>query len=330
MKTKPHHPVLTVVSLVLLLVSGDSWANPLVDWNWMKMASVSDVQQEIANGADPVTDLNQYRRNALETAVFVGNEAVTVFLIKDHGMDVTMTSAFKDRATLLHAAVHREGTHYTPEAYRGMIDLLIGLGADPDARDATGQTPLHRAVGNNFVTKAAALLDGGADLLLRHSEGDDLTPVGLAARSSRVEMMQMLLERGAVLEEADSLGQTLLILAAGYNKNPDTLAYLLGKGANVRAQRSSGATALHLAAYDQDAEILDLLLDNGLDWAIAVRSGRGKVTPYELAVRHNLKRLGGTKALARLEALHKEAGLPEPEGGWATLRRVTGQSGEDR
>jgi len=329
MKTKPHHPVLTAMSLVLLLVSGGSWANPLVDWNWMKDATVAQVQAEIANGVDPY-GRNQYDRNALETAVFVGNAAVTAFLITDHGMDVNLTSAFKDRATLLHAAVHSEGTQYQPKTYRGMIDLLIDLGADPDTKNANGQTPLHRAAANDFVKKAEALLDGGASLTVRQDGGSNLTPAGWAAAQSSVAMLRMLLERGAALEEADSQGQTLLMLAVRYNGNPETLAYLLGKGADVRAQSGRGVTALHLAAYGRDAAVLDLLLDNGLAWAVPVRTGPGQPTPYEVAVRHNLKRLGGTKALARLEALHKEAGLPEPEGGWATRRRVTGPSGEDR
>ena len=48
---------------------------------------------------------------------------------------------------------------------RAKIDELLACGADPDARDAGGCTPLHYAAWNNPVGEvAAALFEAGADV----------------------------------------------------------------------------------------------------------------------------------------------------------------------
>jgi len=54
---------------------------------------------------------------------------------------------------------------------------LVAAGADPNARDEFGSTPLHGAVFADAADATAALLDAGADARLRNADGE--TPFDL-------------------------------------------------------------------------------------------------------------------------------------------------------
>ena len=59
---------------------------------------------------------------------------------------------------------------------------LIEAGADPDAADARGVAPLHRAVRTRSAQAVAALLAGGADASLPNRSGS--TPLKLAQQTT--------------------------------------------------------------------------------------------------------------------------------------------------
>ncbi|KGM57485.1 hypothetical protein N799_05310 [Lysobacter arseniciresistens ZS79] len=67
--------------------------------------------------------------------------------------------------TPLHMAVMADHLH--------MVNIIIGVGADIDAREnkTSGMTPLHLAAGNGFTEVGLALLEAGADPLLRIDNG---------------------------------------------------------------------------------------------------------------------------------------------------------------
>ena len=59
---------------------------------------------------------------------------------------------------------------------------LIAAGADPNAVDLGGVTPLHRAVRNRCADAVSALLEGGADPERPNKRGS--TPMQLALTAS--------------------------------------------------------------------------------------------------------------------------------------------------
>jgi hypothetical protein len=67
---------------------------------------------------------------------------------------------------------------FDPDAQAATIACLIAAGADPDAPDISGVTPLHRAVRTRCAAAVKALLDGGADVARRNNGGS--TPLKLA------------------------------------------------------------------------------------------------------------------------------------------------------
>jgi ankyrin repeat protein len=80
----------------------------------------------------------------------------------------------------LHAAVvgSPNSDAWNPPAQAATIALLIDAGADPNAVDMDGVTPLHRAVRTRCAAAVAALLAAGADAARRNKAGS--TPLRLA------------------------------------------------------------------------------------------------------------------------------------------------------
>merc|ERR1719487_2750293 len=69
---------------------------------------------------------------------------------------------------------------------------LISRGADIEALDTYGMTPLHRMASNNLAVGAAALLQAGADP--NHAGQTGATPLVIAQQSQAREVMQVIQE----------------------------------------------------------------------------------------------------------------------------------------
>jgi len=87
-----------------------------------------------------------------------------------------------------------------------VVRALIEAGADVDAKDALGLTPLHYA---SCASVAALLLDAGADVDAAGATG--LTPLHLALDRP---LARLLIARGADKNKRDACGNTPLHLAA--------------------------------------------------------------------------------------------------------------------
>jgi ankyrin repeat protein len=76
------------------------------------------------------------------------------------------------------------------------VERIVNLGADVNARDNRGWTPLHLAAFLNSTKAISILLDGGANVNARDNESK--TPLDVAADYRRVEAAKLLLERGGI------------------------------------------------------------------------------------------------------------------------------------
>jgi ankyrin repeat protein len=162
-----------------------------------------------------------------------------------------------------------------------LIEKLLARGADPDARMRQppprfgySQLPYeHRKQGVDIFTGA--------------------TPFLLAAIAGDVEVMRLLVARGADPLLTTSDGTTALMLAAGLGRyeaenlvtEAQTLEasrFALELGSDVNAVNEAGNTALHAAAHIKSNELVQVLVSRGA--AIDVANGRGE-TPLTLADR---------------------------------------------
>jgi uncharacterized protein len=144
----------------------------------------------------------------------------------------------------------------------GAVKLLDG-GADVRAKTSDGTTALHWAAHNGQLDLVKRLLKGGADAGARNEYGS--SPMQEAALRGDAEMIAALLKAGADANTVNDDGETVLMTVARTGKVEAAKA-LIKAGANVNAVESwRGQTALMWAASQRQPEMTKLLLQSGAD-----------------------------------------------------------------
>ena len=137
-------------------------------------------------------------------------------LLVAHGADCRTRN--RRGAEPLHYAA--DTNRWNPEAQAETIRYLVSIGADPNAVDSAGVTPLHRAVRTRSLPAVQALLAGGAHARQPNKTGS--TPLHLAvqdtgrggsgsphAREQQAGIVRLLLKRGAKVTDQDGHGRAV-------------------------------------------------------------------------------------------------------------------------
>jgi uncharacterized protein len=313
-----HWNDLEMVSLLL-----DAGANPIAlnRYGVTPLAEAASnargavVEKLLKAGADANTQITSAGETALMRAARVGNlEAVKVLL--DHGADPNVKENFRGQTALMWAAA---------EGHPDVIKDLIAKGAAinvrsfdrdtklPNMEAGTPNAPIARggltalvfAARQGQMEAARALIDGGADLNAKDSDGN--TALVIAILNSHYDLAQLLLDRGADVNVAANNGRTALYTAVemhdvDWSPRParpetdqhtsmDIIRWLVDHGVNVNAQLkgpaaiqkaaqdmgdkslAAGATAFMRAARSADIELMKLLLAKGADPKLANKDG---------------------------------------------------------
>ena len=142
------------------------------------------------------------------------------------------------------------------------VKILITAGANVDKGDMFG-TPLHMAVARGNLDIVAVLLDAGASIETKGTNGAH--PLHLAALTNRPEVAALLIARGAELEARDNNGMTPLLIAAS-NGNLEATQILLDAGADTTAEGVRYPyNALAVAVFGCQVPVANLLLAKGMD-----------------------------------------------------------------
>jgi len=140
---------------------------------------------------------------------------------------------------------------------------LIEQGADVNAAQKDGTTPLHWAAHRLDLEIAQMLLERGANPNAQNLFG--ATPLGEAVSGANVPLVRMLLEAGADANAANFDGETALMVAARTG-NVEMAKLLIEHGADVNARETwRQQTALMWAADGAYPELVQLLIDHGAD-----------------------------------------------------------------
>lgn len=140
---------------------------------------------------------------------------------------------------------------------------LIEAGADVNAADPLGTTPLMWAAryGDAFVVDS--LIRAGADPTAENVFG--VTPMAEAASIGSVSVIRRLLDAGVDPESPNPEGETALMLVARTGRL-DAAELLLAAGADVNArERWAGQTALMWAVAQLQPQMVKLLLAHGAE-----------------------------------------------------------------
>ena len=136
-------------------------------------------------------------------------------------------------------------------------EALANEGADVNAADKRGYTPLTYAVNENHTQCVNVLIKAGADV-------NHFSPILLAAARDSAKLVETLIEAGADVNRFGKNGYTASMYAAGMG-NTKMLGALLKAGADVNMKDNRGDDALYLAAYTTNDKCLELLLEAGAD-----------------------------------------------------------------
>ncbi|ABK44143.1 Ankyrin repeat-like protein [Magnetococcus marinus MC-1] len=153
-----------------------------------------------------------------------------------------------------------------------MVKLLLAVGADATLADEFGNTPLHNAAINNELACAEALLGSGKGDVDARAE-HILTALNMAVIQGHVEMVKLLLEKGADATLADEDGNTPLHVAAIKNELVCAEALLASGKVDVDARGNHSRTALNMAVRKGHVEMVKLLLEKGADPNSEIFSG---------------------------------------------------------
>ena len=147
---------------------------------------------------------------------------------------------------------------------REVVKSLLKQGADVNAAQGDGTTPLHWAARRGDVELAQMLIYAGANVRATTRLGG-WTPLLMAAQLGHPKMIETLLNAGSDLKTTTAFGATPLMLASAAG-NPEAVRLLLSKGGDVNAAESvRGETALMFASAYNRFEAMRLLIDAGAD-----------------------------------------------------------------
>lgn len=228
------------------------------------------------------------------------NDCIYIIKYYNAGKDIMVVDEKKEN--LLHKASRNDNYE--------VVDLLIKLGVDLNAKNRYGDTPLHLAVqfknsdtvdklifeganiniqnkkkvsplhiaasiGNEYVI--SMLLDHGAKINIADENG--MHPIHYAVKSGKRSIIRSLLNCGASLVECDDRKNNVLHHAAE-SGNDELVIYILRHMLITDSKNIYGQTPLHLASKSCSIRGISALVQAGYNLEL---KDVNRQTPYDIA-----------------------------------------------
>lgn len=277
----------TLLALVFATLT-NAFAGPTEDmWESFKTHDVEKLRTAISNGAK-VNAIDKNGSPALNTAVIWAD--MTQLLIE---AKANVNEAGKaDMTPLMMAAMMS-----VPESMK----LLLAAGADPNFQMKNGMSILHYATWRSNCAECVQLLiDNGAEVNAKDKNGETPITIMMTASTAKSraetviyttnaykaagftvmpekymnpkesdwsepeELIEILVKAKADVNAANAVGTTPLITAAFFNKAP-LMKLLIDAGADVNHADKVGVTAIMYAAVRGSMDAIEVLLNAGVD-----------------------------------------------------------------
>jgi ankyrin repeat protein len=262
----------------------------------IEKGNLKDLETLVAKGSDPNKPLDD------------GSLPLILAALKGKGAIVKALLAAGARANLRDDGCRETALHYasTPE----VAELLVEAGANVNATDEFGQTPLAGAVSAGHAAVVKLLLAHGANPNKRPSRDEDPL-LHLPCLEGKTNVVQALLEGGADpdAKSADGVTPLLSVGISGEKNSAEIVSLLLKAGANPNAKMSDGRFPLYAAAvYGTPKLVLALLqggakidLDNGSgETALAAAVYRNRIDTAAVLLK------AGASPEARISPKHND------------------------
>jgi len=167
----------------------------------------------------------------------------------------------------------------------GVADLLIEKGALVTGKDPAGSTPLHVAAELGDIDMVKLLIAKGADVnaatnprqgdrmgILQRPPTGQQTPLMIAARGNRPDIMKVLVEAGANPKMHATDGSTLLMAAAA-GGHIESVRYAFELDPDIKAMTDRKETVMHAAMIgtrryateEEVTQMVQFLADHGAE-----------------------------------------------------------------
>lgn len=159
---------------------------------------------------------------------------------------------------------------------------FINAGADVNAIDSLGVTPLHYACAAGNLSVVKTLVENDANIEAKSFEREE-TPLFEACSEGKLEVVKYLVKSGALINVLSKRKSTPLHLACEFNYF-NIIKFLIENGAEVNIQDINLETPLHLACDKNSLEIAKYLLEHGA--YVNVKTKEYETTPLLFAIKN--------------------------------------------
>jgi ankyrin repeat protein len=160
----------------------------------------------------------------------------------------------------------------------GCVKMWLAVGVSPNSNFLwLANTPLIEAAANGRIEVVKLLLEKGADVN-GHNEGGE-TPLHYAAWGGHVKVMEILLDHGAN-PTLKGTGCGTPMQWAGRGGQIEAIKVLMRYGVSINQRGSGDGTALHEAVMHNHPDTVRFLLENGAEVNARLEYG---CTPFFLA-----------------------------------------------